>query len=125
MITDGLTDAFGKVHMGITAENIAAQFKLSRTELDAFACLSQNRAEAAIKTGRFHDEIVAVTVPKPKGDAVEVRQDEFPRFGTTIEALARLKPALEPDGVVTAGNASGINDGAAALVLMSLPKRAK
>jgi acetyl-CoA C-acetyltransferase len=119
MITDGLTDAFHNVYMGITAENVAVRYGISRDEADRFACSSQNKAEAAIVTGRFCDEIVPVTVPRKKGPPVRFSQDEHPRFGSTAEALAKLKPAFKPDGVVTAGNASGMNDGSAALVLMS------
>jgi acetyl-CoA C-acetyltransferase len=125
MVTDGLTDAFKNVPMGITAENIARQYGLSRGEQDLFACRSQNRAEAAIKAGRFHDEIVPVSVPQKKGGPLAFAQDEHPRFGTTVETLARLKPVFTPEGTVTAGNASGINDGAAALVVMSRAKAAE
>jgi len=119
MITDGLTDAFQSVHMGITAENVAARYGISREEADGFACMSQNKAEIAIRAGRFCDEIVPVVIPQKKGPPVRFAQDEHPRFGSTAEALAKLKPAFKPDGVVTAGNASGMNDGSAALVLMS------
>jgi acetyl-CoA C-acetyltransferase len=119
MIADGLTDAFQRVHMGITAENIAERYGISRSEQDAFACRSQNNAEAAWKAGRFNDEIVPVSVPQRKGDPIIVARDEHPRFGTTLEGLAKLKPAFKSGGTVTAGNASGINDGAAAVVLMS------
>ena len=118
MICDGLTDAFDHQHMGITAENIASQFGISRAELDQFSATSQQRAEKAQKENRFAEEIVPVTVRQRK-ETVAVTSDEFPRHGTTEAALAKLKPAFKPDGVVTAGNASGINDGAAALVLMS------
>ncbi len=121
MIRDALTDAFGGYHMGITAENVAEQWKLTREELDAFALESQNKAEKAITEGRFKDEIVPVTIKTRKGDIV-FDTDEGNRPGTTIEALAKLKPAFKKDGVVTAGNASGINDGAAALVIMSEEK---
>jgi len=124
MIKDGLTDAFHGYHMGVTAENIARQWNLTREEQDAFATASQQKAEAAIKNGRFKDEIVPVTVPNRKGDVV-VDTDEYPRFGTTAEALAKLKPAFAKDGTVTAGNASGINDGAAALVLMTADNAAR
>ena len=119
MITDGLMDAFTNIHMGITAENLAEKFHISRMEQDRFSVWSQNKAEAAIKSGRFANEIVPVDVPQNKGPSVQFAQDEYPRFGATIESLAKLKPAFKPDGTVTAGNASGINDGAAAVVLMS------
>lgn len=122
MITDGLTDAFHNIHMGITAENIAEQFEISREQQDILAVRSQNRAEAAIKTGRFIDEIVPVSIPQRKGDPIVISQDEFPRFGSTPESLGKLKPAFKKDGTVTAGNASGINDGAAAFVVMSKEK---
>ena len=118
MICDGLTDAFDHQHMGITAENIASQFGISRAELDQFSATSQQRAERAQKEDRFAEEIVPVNVRQRK-ETVAVTSDEFPRHGTTEASLAKLKPAFKPDGVVTAGNASGINDGAAALVLMS------
>lgn len=118
MICDGLTDAFDHQHMGITAENIASQFGISRAELDQFSATSQQRAEKAQKESRFAEEIVPVNVRQRK-ETVSVTSDEFPRHGTTEASLAKLKPAFKPDGVVTAGNASGINDGAAALVLMS------
>ncbi|MEA4902077.1 acetyl-CoA C-acetyltransferase [Desulfitobacterium sp.] len=122
MINDGLTDAFHHIHMGMTAENIAEKFGISREQQDELAARSQNRAEAAIKSGRFADEIVPVTIPQRKGEPLVVSQDEFPRFGTTPETLAKLKPAFKKDGTVTAGNASGINDGAAAFVVMSKEK---
>ena len=118
MLKDGLIDAFQGYHMGNTAENVAGQWQLNREEQDRFAAGSQNKAEAAQKEGRFRDEIVPVTVKTRKGDVV-VDQDEYIRPGTTVEALAKLKPAFSKEGSVTAGNASGINDGAAALVLMS------
>ena len=118
MLTDGLTDAFARYHMGQTAENIAAKWQLSRDEQDRFAVGSQNRAEAAQKSGRFDDEIIPYTISSKKGDVV-VDKDEFIRHGATLEALAKLKPAFSKEGSVTAGNASGINDGAAAVVLMS------
>jgi acetyl-CoA C-acetyltransferase len=118
MIKDGLWDAFHGYHMGTTAENVAEKYQITRDQQDAFALRSQNKAEAAITAGRFKDEIVPVTIKGRKGDTV-VDTDEFPRFGTTIDTLARLRPAFSKDGSVTAGNASGINDGAAALVLMS------
>ncbi len=118
MLKDGLVDAFHGYHMGITAENLAERYQITREEQDRFACTSQNRAEAAIKAGRFREEIVPVTVRTRKGEVV-VDTDEHPRFGTTLEALAKLRPAFKPDGTVTAGNASGINDGAAAVVVMA------
>jgi len=118
MIRDGLWDAFNGYHMGNTAENVAEKYQISREEQDEFACWSQNKAEAAMKSGRFADEIVPVTIKGRKGDTV-VDQDEYPRHGSTIEAMAKLRPAFTKDGTVTAGNASGINDGAAALVMMS------
>jgi acetyl-CoA C-acetyltransferase len=122
MITDGLSDAFTGEHMGITAENVALKYGITREEQDRFACASQNKAEEAIKAGRFKDEIVPVSIPQRKGPALLFEQDEHPRFGATIEALAKLKPAFKPDGAVTAGNASGINDGAAVVVVMSKAK---
>jgi acetyl-CoA C-acetyltransferase len=118
MIRDGLMDAFNGYHMGQTAENVAAKWQLSRHEQDQFALASQNKAEAAQKAGRFKEEIVPVTISSRKGDVV-VDVDEYIRPGTTLDALAKLKPAFAKDGTVTAGNASGINDGGAALVLMS------
>lgn len=122
MINDALTDAFSGVHMGITAENIAEQWNITRQEQDAFAAASQQKAEAAIKAGKFADEIVAVEIPQRKGDPIVFNTDEYPRFGATAEGMAKLKPAFKKDGTVTAGNASGINDGAAALVIMSEDK---
>lgn len=122
MVHDGLWDIFNDYHMGITAENVAAQWNITREEQDKFALTSQQRAEKAIKSGRFKDEIVPVSVPQRKGDPIIVDTDEHPRFGTTLEGLAKLKPAFKKDGTVTAGNASGINDGAAALVVMSKEK---
>jgi acetyl-CoA C-acetyltransferase len=119
MIVDGLWDAFHDCHMGCTAENIVDRYGISREEQDAFAAASQQKAEAAQKASRFRDEIVPVEVPQPKGPAIVFDTDEFPRPGTTVEALAKLKPAFRPDGTVTAGNASGINDGAAAVLVMS------
>jgi acetyl-CoA C-acetyltransferase len=118
MIKDGLTDAFHGYHMGNTAENIATMWQLTREEQDRFATSSQNKAEAAQKAGRFKDEIAPFTVASRKGDVVVV-DDEFIRPGTTYEALAKLRPAFSKEGTVTAGNASGINDGAAALVIMT------
>ncbi|CAA7602793.1 Thiolase, C-terminal [Acididesulfobacillus acetoxydans] len=122
MIHEGLWDAFYDVHMGITAENIAEQFGFSRQDQDDYALSSQQRAEAAIKAGKFVGEIVPVAVPQRKGEPLLVVQDEFPRFGTTAEALAKLRPAFKKDGSVTAGNSSGINDGAAAVVVMAREK---
>ena len=124
MLKDGLWDAFHGYHMGNTAENVAQKYQITRAEQDAFAASSQNKAEAAQKSGRFKDEIVPVTVKTRKGDVV-VDTDEFPRHGTTIETLGKLRPAFAKDGSVTAGNASGINDGAAALVLMSADEAKK
>jgi|UniRef100_A0A7C1NYJ1 acetyl-CoA C-acetyltransferase len=118
MIKDGLTDAFYGYHMGTTAENVARQWQLTRDEQDAFALASQNKAEAAQVAGRFKDEIVPVIVPGRKGD-VTVDQDEYIRLGATIESMQKLKPAFDKEGTVTAGNASGINDGAAAALLMT------
>ena len=118
MIRDGLMDVFNGYHMGQTAENVAAKWQLSRHEQDQFALASQNKAEAAQKAGRFKEEIVPLTISGRKGDVV-VDADEYIRPGTTLDALAKLKPAFAKDGTVTAGNASGINDGGAALVLMS------
>ena len=122
MVHDGLWDIFNNYHMGVTAENVAAKFGISRDEQDDLSAKSQNKAEAAIKAGKFRDEIVPVPVPVPKGEPVLFDTDEFPRFGTTKESLAKLKSAFKKDGTVTAGNASGINDGAAALLLMSEEK---
>ena len=119
MIVDGLWDAFHDCHMGCTAENIVDQYGITRAEQDEFALASQLKTEAAQKAGRFRDEIVPIEVPQPKGPALVFDTDEFPRHGTTLEALAKLKPAFRPNGTVTAGNASGINDGAAAVLLMS------
>lgn len=119
MIVDGLWDAYNQYHMGVTAENIAKQFHVSREEQDIFAVASQNKAEAAQKAGRFKDEIVAVPVPQRKGPPVMFDADEFIRYGVTLEAISALKPAFEKDGTVTAGNSSGLNDGGAAVVVMS------
>ncbi len=124
MIQDGLTDAFNGYHMGITAENIAEQWGISRGEQDEFAQKSQAKAEIAQKKGVFSDEIVPVEIPQRKGDPIVFSNDEFPKHGLTIEALAKLKPAFKKEGTVTAGNASGINDGAAMLVVMSAEKAA-
>jgi len=122
MIKDGLWDAFNQYHMGITAENVAEKWGLKREELDQFALGSQQKAEQAIKEGKFKEEIVPVEIPQRRGDPIIFEQDEFPRFGASLEALGKLKPAFKKDGVVTAGNASGINDGAAAFVVMSEEK---
>ncbi len=122
MIYDGLWDVFGNYHMGITAENVAEKYKITREEQDEFSAISQNKAEAAIKAGKFKEEIVPIAIPQPKGEPVLFDTDEFPRFGTTKETLAKLKPAFKKDGTVTAGNASGINDGAACVLLMSEEK---
>lgn len=124
MIVDGLTDAFNAYHMGITAENLAEKYQITREEQDAFAVGSQNKASAARASGRFADEIAAVTVKGRKGDTI-VDTDEYIRDGATIEAMEKLKPAFKKDGTVTAANASGLNDGAAALVLMSADDAAK
>lgn len=121
MVNDGLWDAINDYHMGITAENVAEKYGLSRQELDWFAVESQNKATAAINNGKFKDEIVPIIIKNRKGDTI-IDSDEGPRPGTTVEALAKLKPAFKPDGVVTAGNSSGINDGAAAVVLVSEQK---
>jgi acetyl-CoA C-acetyltransferase len=117
MLKDGLIDAFNGYHMGITAENVAKQYQITRSQQDEFAVASQNKAEAAQKAGRFKDEIVPVTVKTRKGDVV-VEQDEYPRAGVTLDSVAKLRPAFDKEGTVTAANASGINDGAAAVVLM-------
>ncbi|MCB9964229.1 MAG: acetyl-CoA C-acetyltransferase [Rhodospirillales bacterium] len=117
MIVDGLWDAFHDYHMGITAENVAEHMGISRAQQDEFAAASQNKAEVAMAAGKFSDEIVPVIVPNRKGD-VTVETDEFPRAGVTAESLSSLKPAFKKDGTVTAGNASGLNDGAAAVLLM-------
>lgn len=122
LITDGLTDAFNNYHMGITAENIAEQWEISREEQDEFSVKSQNKTEAAQREGRFKDEIVPVEIPQRKGDSIQFDSDEFPKHGQTIEKLAKLRPAFKKDGTVTAGNASGINDGASMLVVMSAEK---
>ena len=119
MIVDGLWDAFNNYHMGITAENIARKFDLPREGQDQFAASSQTKAEAAQKAGSFDDEIAPLEIPQRKGDPVIFDRDEFPRHGTTAEGLGKLRPAFDKEGTVTAGNASGINDGAAALLVMS------
>ncbi len=122
MIVDGLWDVYNQYHMGVTAENVAKEFDITRQQQDAFAALSQNKAEAAQKAGRFDDEIVPVEIPQRKGDPVRFATDEFVRHGVTAESLAGLKPAFSKDGTVTAANASGLNDGAAAVVVMSAKK---
>lgn len=122
MVNDALTDAFEGYHMGITAENIADKWNLTREMQDEFSANSQRKAEEAIKAGKFKDEIVPVVIPQRKGEPVVFDTDEFPRFGTTAEKLGKLRPAFKKDGTVTAGNASGINDGAAAVVVMSAEK---
>ncbi|MFR7994642.1 MAG: acetyl-CoA C-acetyltransferase [Clostridium sp.] len=125
MIKDALWDAFNNYHMGVTAENIAKEWRLTREMQDEFSLNSQLKAEKAIKEGRFVDEIVPVIIPQRKGEPKVFAQDEFPRFGSTIEKMAKLKPAFIKDGTVTAANASGINDGAAAFVVMSAEKAAQ
>ncbi len=124
MIKDGLWDAFNGYHMGNTAENVAQRWQITREEQDRFAVASQNKAEAAQKAGKFKDEIIPVTIKTRKGDVV-VDADEYPRHGATLDAMAKLRPAFLKEGTVTAGNASGLNDGAAALVLMSAADAAK
>lgn len=124
MVHDGLWCAFNDYHMGVTAENLCERYDISREQLDAFAVQSQQRAIAAIQAGRFQDELVPVEVPQRKGDPLVVETDEHPKANTTLEKLAKLRPAFKKDGAVTAGNASGINDGAAALVVMSHKKAA-
>ncbi len=124
MIKDGLWDAFNGYHMGNTAENVARQWQITRQQQDEFAVASQQKAEAAQKAGRFKDEITPVTVKSRKGDIV-VDADEYPKHGTTLEAISKLRPAFDKEGTVTAGNASGINDGAAAVVLMKASEAAK
>jgi acetyl-CoA C-acetyltransferase len=122
MIYDGLWEKFNDYHMGLTAENIAERYEISRKEQDIFACESENKSEKAIKEGIFKEEIIPVTIPQKKGEPKVFDTDEFPTLGTTIEGLSKLKPAFKDGGTVTAGNASGINDGAAALVVMSKEK---
>src|SRR6267378_2237797 len=124
MIKDGLWDAFNGYHMGNTAENVARQWQITRAQQDEFAVASQNKAEAAQKAGRFKDEIAPVTVKTRKGDVV-VDTDEYPKHGTTLDGIGKLRPAFSKDGTVTAANASGINDGAAAVVLMTASEAAK
>ena len=122
MISDGLWDAFNDYHMGITAENLADKYDISREAQDAFAASSQQKAAAAIEAGRFVDEITPILIPQRKGDPLSFAIDEQPRAGTTAESLGKLKPAFKKDGSVTAGNASSLNDGAAAVILMSARK---
>ncbi|MDT4835541.1 Acetyl-CoA acetyltransferase [compost metagenome] len=122
LLHDGLTDAFNDYHMGVTAENLVEKYGISREAQDTFAATSQQKAAAAIEAGRFKDEITPILIPQKKGDPVAFNTDEGPRAGTTAEALAKLKPAFKKDGSVTAGNASSINDGAAAVLLMSAEK---
>ncbi|HEP2113151.1 TPA: acetyl-CoA C-acetyltransferase [Streptococcus pyogenes] len=123
MLKDGLSDTFAGYHMGITAENIVQQYGLTREEQDAFAADSQRKAQLAIEKGRFKEEIAPVTIPQRKGEPLLIDQDEYPKFGTTVDKLAKLRPAfIKDEGTVTAGNASGINDGAAAILLMSKEK---
>lgn len=122
MISDGLWDAFNDYHMGITAENLVDKYQISREQQDAFAAASQQKAAAAIEAGRFVDEITPILIPQRKGDPVAFKVDEQPRGDTTAESLAKLRPAFKKDGSVTAGNASSLNDGAAAVILMSAEK---
>ncbi len=122
MIRDGLSDIFNDYHMGVTAENLAEAHNLSREAQDAFAVASQNKTEAAMNSGRFKDEIVPVIIPQRKGDPIVIDSDEMPRAGTTLDSVAKLRPAFKKDGSVTAANSSGINDGAAMLLLMSEDK---
>lgn len=122
MIVDGLWDAFNNYHMGITAENITKEFDISREEQDEFAAATQNKTEAAQAAGKFDDEIIPVEIPQRKGDPIIFDKDEFPRAGVTAEGLAKMRPAFDKDGTVTAANASGINDGAAAVIVMSESK---
>ena len=125
MIVDGLWDAFNDYHMGVTAENIAKKYQFSRDDQDAFAAASQQKAERAQAEGVFADEIVAVEIPQRRGDPLVCDRDEYPKAGTTVEGLAKLRPAFDREGTVTAGNASGINDGAAVLLVMSADKAAE
>ena len=122
MISDGLWDAFNDYHMGITAENLVDKYQISREQQDAFAAASQQKAAAAIEAGRFVDEITPILIPQRKGDPVAFKVDEQPRGDTTAQSLAKLRPAFKKDGSVTAGNASSLNDGAAAVILMSAEK---
>ena len=122
MTNDGLTDAFNKYHMGITAENVAEQWGLTREQLDEFSVWSQQKAEAAVKEGKFKEEIVPVVIPQKKGDPIVFDTDEHPKFGASLEKMAKLKPAFKKDGMVTAANASGINDAGCAFVVMAKEK---
>jgi acetyl-CoA C-acetyltransferase len=122
MIEDGLWDAFNDYHMGVTAENVAKKYAISREQQDQFATASQEKAQQAIANNKFDDEIVAVEIPQRRGDPIHFAADEFPRKGTTAESLSKLRPAFQKEGSVTAGNASGLNDGAAALLIMSEQK---
>ena len=124
MIVDGLWDVYNQYHMGTTAENVAKKYEVSREQQDKFAVASQNKAEAAQKAGRFKDEIVPVMIAQRKGDPVAFAQDEFPKAGTTLESVAGLRPAFAKDGTVTAANASGLNDGAAAVLVMTAERAA-
>src|SRR5438445_10982817 len=124
MIKDGLWDAFNGYHMGTTAENVAKQWQITRQIQDEFAVASQNKAEAAQKAGKFKDEIVSITIKSRKGDIV-VDRDEYPKAGVTLDAISKLRPAFDKEGSVTAANASGINDGAAAVVLMKSSEAAQ
>lgn len=125
MVYDGLTDVYNQYHMGVTAENIAAKYGISRAEQDEFSVASQNKAEAAQKAGKFDDEIIDIAIPQRKGDPVIFNKDEYIKLGATLDGLQKLKPAFNKEGTVTAGNASGINDGAAAVVMMSAKKAAE
>ncbi|HJU50207.1 MAG TPA: acetyl-CoA C-acetyltransferase [Pseudogulbenkiania sp.] len=125
MVYDGLTDVYNQYHMGVTAENIAAKYGISREEQDAFSAASQNKAEAAQAAGKFAEEIIPVMVPQRKGDPVAFATDEFIKAGATAEGLGKLRPAFKKDGTVTAGNASGVNDGAAAVIMMTAKKAAE
>ncbi|MEI6303134.1 MAG: acetyl-CoA C-acetyltransferase [Betaproteobacteria bacterium] len=122
MIVDGLWDVYNQYHMGVTAENVAAKFGVTRKDQDEFAAASQQKAEAAQKAGKFKDEILALEIPQKKGAALVFDTDEYPKHGTTVESLGALRPAFDKNGTVTAGNASGINDGAAAVIMMSAKK---
>ena len=122
MIVDGLWDVYNQYHMGVTAENVAAKFGVTRADQDAFALASQQKAEAAQKAGKFKDEIIPIEIPQRKGAPLVFDSDEYPKHGSTLEALAGLRPAFDKAGTVTAGNASGINDGAAAVIMMSAKK---
>lgn len=122
MVFDGLTDIYNNYHMGVTAENVAEQYKISREAQDEFATQSQNKAEESSRNGKFIKEIVPISIPQKKGDPIVFAKDEFIKSGVTIDALAKLRPAFKKDGTVTAGNASGINDGAAAVMLMTIDK---